>query len=122
MKAWFWVPFGKNADPAKPHSLNAAYSFAKNGPGGTISIAIDNLDSNEYVKLDTRWNAGGAGRGDAVYSPNGVDVSGILTECWDGAVASWAETYDNSAPDEKGTEGLCVFTVGDPAGMSLPPR
>jgi hypothetical protein len=112
----------KNADPLDAHWMNAAYSFSRSGPGGAISIAIDNLDTNEYVKLDTRWDAAGAGRGDAVYSPDGATVSGVLTECWDGAAAYWAETFDNSAPDAKGTESLCVFTVGDPTGIALPAR
>jgi hypothetical protein len=113
---------GKNADPAKPHRLNASYAFDKGNAGGTIQIAIDNLETDEFVKLDTRWNGTGAGRGDAIYSPDGVTVSDVLTECWLGAADLWAEVYDNSAPDEKGTPDLCAFTVGNPSGIVLPPR
>lgn len=113
---------GKNADPLNPHALNAVYSFFKSGPGGSIDIGIDNLDTNEFVKLDTQWNGTGAGRGDAIYSPDGVATTGLLTECWNGAAASWGEVYDNSAPDAKGTEDLCAFTAGDPAAVVLPAR
>jgi hypothetical protein len=114
---------GHSADPVEAGAIiNASYSFLKTGPGGSIDIAIDNLGTNEFVKLDTRWDAGGAGRGDAIYSPDGIAVTPVLTECWNGAIASWAETYDNTDPDQKGTEDLCVFSVGDPAGLSLPPR
>jgi hypothetical protein len=123
----------KNADPADPHAMNAAYSFAKSGPGGQIQIAVHNLDTDEAVKLDTRWDSGGAGRGDALWSNDGgatwvpASPPPYLTQCWKGAADSWAMTFDDTVSFPTITTGTdstdpaqCVFTVGEAPTIALP--
>lgn len=121
---------GVSSDPATPGDrIDANYSFAKTGPGGQIQIAIHNtgtvaVPKNEAVKLNTRWLGGGAGRGDALWSSDGGATwlpnpsPPFITECWDGAAASWAETYDSRTPS--GDPALCVFATGQAPTVALP--
>jgi len=108
---------GKNDDPANPHLMNAVYAFLDTGAGGELQLGVVNLGTAERVSLRTRWDAGGAGRGDAHYNgldPAGAPVDYFASECWVGAagdppwVPAWGEIYDTKVPF--GDEADCAFT------------
>jgi hypothetical protein len=126
---------GHNSDPGRTDEvMNANYAFSKTGPGGQIQIAVHNLTTHEAVKLNTRWKGGtayGAGRGDAIWSnddgANWVPSAPppYLTQCWNGADASWAETFDNTISYPTISVGTaeavdCVFTTGQAPTIAVP--
>lgn len=114
---------GQNDDPANPGPMNAVYAFEDLGAGGQLQVAVENLESGESISLRTRWNAAGAGRGDAHYS--GLD--GVLgneddayaSECWAGEAFAWVEQYDSKFPD-LGPETVCAFQPALYADVSMP--
>lgn len=109
----------QNDDPTNPHEMNAVYSFAKDGPGGQLQIAVENLDTTERLWLRTRWDASGSGRGDLEFDPNGGERtdSAFASECWDGPAADWALDYDTYPV--VGDPSLCPSGMQDPAYSDL---
>lgn len=77
-------------DAATGTLMNAAYDFASSGAGGSLSIALERREgAPSAISLHSRWDATGAGRGDA--QGHATDGSWSVTygasECWDGAFA-----------------------------------
>jgi hypothetical protein len=113
----------RNSDPLDRHFLNAAYSFQDAASGGTLQIAFENLDTTEVVKLRTRWSAGGAGRGDVVYDPDGAGAADPVkaSECWAGAAQEYAEVYDSKDFPQLRDESACSpFASAVDATIALP--
>jgi hypothetical protein len=104
---------GRNDDPEDPHAMDATYSFLDTGAGGELQLGVVNTDTTERVSLRTRWDATGAGRGDARYNPGAGDDL-LASECWAGAageppwVPAWGEIYDSKVPF--GDEADCAFS------------
>jgi len=114
------------ADPANPNRVNAQYQFASTGgAGGDLQVAFttvgpysaDNLAKR--AGLNTRWVAGGAGRGDYQYSTD----SGSFHEsqCWAGAAARYAMTYDDLATSPYGAEADCDASLRSAEWATLTP-
>jgi hypothetical protein len=113
---------GRNADPANPHDLNAAYSFLATAGGGELQLAVENLDTAETLSMRTRWGATGAGRADARYQAPGP-VSYSASECWAGRAQSFVEVFDSKHLDVPGLddENDCSpFLSAQPATLALP--
>ncbi|RME24709.1 MAG: hypothetical protein D6798_10565 [Deltaproteobacteria bacterium] len=94
----------------------AAYVYAQTPDGdGHMDLAWedDYLGDGEmdvYV-LRSRWDATGAGRGDAVLAEGGDELVGAVTECWDDsfALVYRADTWEGSV----GEVHDCVYTEPD---------
>jgi hypothetical protein len=79
--------------------LNAAYAFDATGAGGELQVAFetrDDVSAIDRVALRSRWDATGAGRGDAnvflTEDPWTLDYK--ASECWDGRVGGFDLTFD----------------------------
>jgi hypothetical protein len=89
-------------DKESLNPINAAYSFVATASGGDLQVAFEGVDAATLdpvgLSLHTRWDATGAGRGDArVFAQ---DLNGAwsfdygASECWAGRAGSYALTYD----------------------------
>jgi hypothetical protein len=77
--------------------MNAAYSFDATAAGGELQVAFETREGNaSSVSLRSRWDATGAGRGDArLYTTDGTwTLTGSASECWDGRAGGFDLTYD----------------------------
>jgi hypothetical protein len=79
--------------------LNAAYAFDATATGGELQVAFetrDDVSAIDRVSLRSRWDATGAGRGDAkvflTEAPWTFNYE--ASECWDGRVGGFDLTYD----------------------------
>jgi hypothetical protein len=87
--------------------VNAAYQFDATADGGRLQVATRNLATGEILELNSRWNATGAGRGDAAYSGLAVYTE---SQCWSSAASSFSQVYDDtSTAPPTGDVSLCVF-------------
>lgn len=87
--------------------VNAAYQFDATAEGGRLQVATKNLATGEILELNSRWNAAGAGRGDAAYS--GVAVY-TESQCWSSAASGFSEVYDDTSTGAAtGDASLCVY-------------
>jgi hypothetical protein len=106
----------RNDDPAKlDHVMNAAYVFDALPSGGELQLAFDDVTADENVALRTRWNALGAGRGDAhanVPNPGGGRFDYYASECWAGEAAGWVKIFDTDPAYDAGV--ACAFERLDP--------
>lgn len=72
-----------------------------------------NSSKAELFVTGTRWNASGAGRGDAVVTggdlPSGIKVQ--LTECWNAGFARVFYTDNTSSSSTEGNPAACVFNT-----------
>ena len=112
----------RNADPANPHFMNAAYLFEDAASGGQLQVAFENLNTTEMLTLRTRWSASGQGRADVLFTA-GTGVSLTASECWAGRSADFVEVYDTKHLDipELSDPGACSpFTDFQEADVSLP--
>jgi hypothetical protein len=108
---------GKSDDPADPVFMNAAYAFDAAGSGGELQIAFETLEvTSRALSLRTRWNAIGAGRGDARFASGGLTYQ--ASECWDGEPQGYALTYDTDPV--YGAESACAFETASYADVALP--
>ncbi len=113
----------RNQDPNDPHFMNAIYSFQATGAGGELQLGVRNLTTAEVVTLRTRWNAAGAGRGDAHY--NGPDGAGgrldyFATECWAGQADGFVKVFDDKPEPDFGAESSCAFIPALFANVTVP--
>jgi hypothetical protein len=77
--------------------MNAAYSFDATAAGGELQVAFETQEGNlTTASLRSRWDATGAGRGDAkLFTTDGTwELTGTASECWAGADGGFALTYD----------------------------
>jgi hypothetical protein len=79
--------------------INAAYAFDATAAGGELQVAFetrDDVSAIDRVSLRSRWDATGAGRGDArVYLTDSPwTLVGEASECWDSRVGGFDLTYD----------------------------
>jgi hypothetical protein len=106
-----------SSDPTRlDHVMNAAYAFDAAASGGQLQLAFDDVTSDERMALRTRWNALGAGRGDAhanVPDPSGTGrLDYYASECWAGEAAGWVKIYDTDPVYDAGV--ACAFERLDP--------
>jgi hypothetical protein len=111
-----------NDDPARlDHLMNAAYLFDAAAAGGELQIAFADLTAGETMALRTRWNAQGAGRGDAhanVANPAGPGrLDYYASECWAGQDAGWVKIFDTDPAYDAGV--ACAYDRLDPT-LSAP--
>ncbi|HRC58232.1 MAG TPA: hypothetical protein PKU97_20050 [Kofleriaceae bacterium] len=103
-------------------SLHHAYKGAADG-GGELTFAVrrntDGGGQAESVAVRSRWQASGAGRGDARISGGDVDQAEVTSsQCWDSQFKlTYSITQVGPVSDPEGTPGSCVF-----ASAELPPR
>ena len=101
--------------------LNAVYAFdATGGNGGELQVALRTLEGvPQNLSLRTRWNAEGAGRGDAQYFS--TDGSWTLeyeaSECWSGA-PTFALAYDSDPAF--GEESSCAYAPAFYSDVAVP--
>lgn len=109
------------ADPANPNRTNAVYAFDATATGGDLQLGWRTLPpyTAEYlqqtISLHTRWNAGGAGRGDFNYARPGAEAS--FSQCWDGA-PTFSMSFDGSGVVLT-DESVCAF-AGAPITITVP--
>jgi hypothetical protein len=110
----------KNQDPDAGYFMNVVYSYERAASGGELQVAFERLDTNESLSLRTRWSPSGAGRGDAHYNDGG-SVDYYATQCWDGAVNGYAESFDSVPDPDTGNESACSpFSSASYADIALP--
>lgn len=107
----------RNDDPRRlDHVMNAAYVFDATGAGGELQLAFNDVTATETMALRTRWNALGAGRGDAhanVANPSGPGrLDSFASECWAGQAAGFVKIYDTDPAYDAGV--ACAFDRLDP--------
>lgn len=103
-------------DPADPVFMNAVYAFDDTGAGGELQIAFETVEASpRNLSLRTRWNATGAGRGDAEYAEGPWTYQ--ASECWAGA-PTFALVYDSEPV--YGDAGACAFAEPLYADVTLP--
>jgi hypothetical protein len=101
-------------DPALPQaSVDYAYSEALDGSGDFQFTAFGDTDDPgplaETIEMRSRWNATGAGRGDARVHDGDLDLSVTASECWGTA---FTVVYRTDSAGWKPTEGdpaACAF-------------
>ena len=76
-------------------------------PDGSGALAFD-AALDEAARVGSRWNASGAGRGDAELHGGDAGAGVVLSECWD---ASFGRVYFRAVSADGG-----VATEGDAAG------
>lgn len=107
-------------DPNAPAGsrVNAAYAFQASGSGGELQVTWRALPpvAEQTLSLHSRWDAGGAGRGDARYT-NPLVVY-VESECWSGGATGFALVYDTNPPF--GDEGACAFRPAVYATLAAP--
>lgn len=88
-------------DEQNGNPLDAAYAFEAGAEGGDLQVAFSGSDAQQNpisLSLHTRWDATGAGRGDAklvVEDQGGTwTLTGGASECWAGADGQFQLTYD----------------------------
>lgn len=108
----------ENGQPATTHY---AYQSDAAGGGDMIFALRGNVDAGaglETLTLRSRWQADGAGRGDARVTGGDVGAEVTASECWD---KQFRRTFFTAASGSLGgTEGdaaACAF-----ANVDLPPR
>jgi hypothetical protein len=108
----------KNMDPSDPHFMNAAYAFDAGVSGGDLELGILRLDTLATLKLHTRWNDAGAGRGDLQY----VDGANTLSQsqCWSGTPDYALVFDDHSIGADTGDETLCAYRPAAYATIAIP--
>jgi hypothetical protein len=98
---------GMSDGAASVKGTNAAYQFDATSAGGDLQVATRNLDTGVTLELHSRWDATGAGRGDAAVSDTVVYTE---SQCWSSAATGLAETYDvKSTGEETGLVSTCVY-------------
>lgn len=101
----------------KPVQAEYAYDDTADGGGRMAFDLHTNIGGTaavENVSLHSRWQATGAGRGDARLSGGDLGaVQATASECWD---ASFRETYYSDSVSflpTLGTSAACVFATAD---------
>ena len=113
----------RNQDPNDPHFMNAAYEFVAATSGGTLQVAVENLDTGDTLRLETRWSASGQGRADVLFTA-GAGGSITASECWAGRSQDFDGVYDTKhldIPQLQDANGCAPFTTFQAADISLPP-
>jgi hypothetical protein len=109
----------RSRDPADPVLLNAVYAFRALGAtaAGELQLAVKALEETpRNLSLRSRWDAAGAGRGDAAWISGGLRYE--ATECWDGATSGFTLLFDTDPL--LGDPGACAFTDPVYATVALP--
>jgi hypothetical protein len=114
----------RSRDPADPVLLDAVYAFRAVGASapGELQLAVETLeDTPRNLSLRSRWDAAGAGRGDAVWVSPGLPYR--ASECWSSAALGFALVYRASDPvvdPPVGDAGACAFPDPSYATLALP--
>ncbi|HSD21352.1 MAG TPA: hypothetical protein VLC54_15005 [Anaeromyxobacter sp.] len=108
----------RSRDPEDPVFMDAAYAYRATAAGGELQLALETLEeSPRNLSLRSRWDASGAGRGDARWISAGLEY--VASECWSGAASGFALVYDSDGvPADEGACG--VFVPALPATVTLP--
>ncbi len=108
----------RSHDPDDPAFLDAVYAYRATAAGGELQLALETLEeSPRNLSLRSRWDATGAGRGDARWISAGLEY--VASECWSGAASGFALVYDSDGV--LADEGACgVFVPALPATVTLP--
>jgi hypothetical protein len=112
----------RNQDPQHPYFMNAAYLFAAATSGGTLQVAVENLDTSDTLRLGTRWSASGQGRADVLFTA-GTGGSLTASECWAGRSQDFAEVYDTKhldIPELQDASGCSPFSDFQTATIPFP--
>jgi hypothetical protein len=100
--------------PPPSASADVLVTHAVSG-GGTVTLETKadlstNKDGNlETVQLKSRYDATGAGRGEATLSGGDLTSSVTATECWDATFARVYYTDSANAQPTSGSASACVF-------------
>jgi hypothetical protein len=107
-------------DAASPagSKVNAAYAFEAGASGGDLQVAWRTLPPNteKTLSLHSRWDATGAGRGDARFTMPGLEY--VESECWGPGSSAFALVYDTNPPI--GAEAACAFAPAAYATLVAP--
>jgi hypothetical protein len=97
----------------EPETVDYRYSEAQDGSGDFQFTAFGDTNDPgplaETIEMRSRWNATGAGRGDARIHDGDLDLTVTASECWGTA---FTVVY---ATDSAGWEP----TIGDPAACAF---
>jgi hypothetical protein len=107
------------------HLGNAAYRYAEEATGGDLQVGFHDLTAavNPSLRLHSRWNLQGAGRGDASYAQTAPAATYTASECWSSALVNppfRVVFYADSTPASVGTEASCAFATASPPTISVP--
>ncbi|HSD20750.1 MAG TPA: hypothetical protein VLC54_11970 [Anaeromyxobacter sp.] len=112
-------------DEQNGNPLDAAYSFVATGEGGDLQVAFEGVDQAANpvrLSLHTRWDATGAGRGDAQAIARDAGGSWSFgygaSECWAGKAGAFALTYDTD-PVFGDVSACAVAFQGEPQYSTL---
>ncbi len=104
-------------DPEDPVLLDAVYAFRATPAGGELQVALRTIETTpRNLSLRSRWDAAGAGRGDAQWVSAGLQYH--ASECWSDAALGFALLFDDDPP--AGDEGACAFAAALFADVTLP--
>ncbi|WP_242356484.1 hypothetical protein [Anaeromyxobacter sp. SG64] len=107
----------RSRDPDDPVRLDAVYAFRATAAGGDLQVALQTLEvTPRNLSLRSRWDAAGAGRGDAAWVSAGLQYR--ASECWSGAALGFSLLYDDDPL--AGYEGACAFVPALFADLTLP--
>jgi hypothetical protein len=105
-------------DPEDPVFMDAVYAYRTTTAGGELQLALETLETSpRNLSLRSRWDAAGAGRGDARGTSPGLVAYGA-SECWSGMASGFALLFDTDPLF--GDPSACVFTAAAYAELSLP--
>jgi len=107
------------------HLGNAAYRYRENAAGGDLQVAFHDLTNpvDPRLALHSRWNAQGAGRGDADYGQTTPAAHYTASECWSSALTTppfHVVFYVDSSSATSGAEGDCAFATRSDPSLSAP--
>lgn len=97
---------------------NAIYSYTEEYEGeGTMDFAwyddLNNSGTDEIVALRSRWQADGAGRGDAFATGGDLNTTVVASNCWGTSFTTtyWEDSIGYKA--NEGAESACVYTPAE---------
>ena len=113
---------GLKDDQHPGQTVNVAYVFSQTPTQGDLDVAFRNTGSQNQVSLHSRWQQGGAGRGDAQLSLSNStgSIKFHESECWG---ASFGVVYFKSDDTSKVTSGVetdCAFQTAAYGSITAP--
>jgi hypothetical protein len=109
----------RSRDPEDPVRMDAVYAYRATASGGELQLALETLEASpRNLSLRSRWDASGAGRGDARWISAGLEY--WASECWSGAASGFALLYDTDPLPIFGDRYACAFPDPSYATLTLP--
>jgi hypothetical protein len=108
----------RSRDPEDPAFMDAVYAYRASAAGGELQLALETLEPlPRNLSLRSRWDAAGAGRGDAAWISADLNP-GARSECWSDAASGFALVWDSDALPV--SEDACAFVPALAATLTLP--